>query len=73
MPGNAAPGEAASIIFPKNNGNKLVENAVSAMNTIPKINFRRYGFRYLKRINACRRFSLLIFAFGDLPSFKSGG
>ena len=41
MPGNVAPGEAASIILPKNKGNKLVVNAESAMNTNPKINLPR--------------------------------
>ena len=41
MPGKAVPGEAASIIFPKNNGNKLVENAVKAIKTIPNMNLPR--------------------------------
>ena len=41
IPGSAAPGEAASIIFPRKSGNKLVENAVSAMNTMPRMNLPR--------------------------------
>src|SRR5258705_12750985 len=68
IPGNPAPGDAASIIFPRKSGNKLVENAVRAINTNPRINFPRCGFKYLKRMRACFRFSFEIFAFCVLPS-----
>ena len=39
-----APGDAASIIFPKNNGNKLVVKADRAINTRLRINLLLYGF-----------------------------
>jgi hypothetical protein len=68
MPGKETPGEAASIILPRNNGNKLVVNAESAIHINPAMNMPLYGFKYLKSIRACRRFSLLILAFCVLPS-----
>lgn len=49
----------------------LVEKADNAMHTNPRINFQRYGFRYLKSNNASRNDSLLILDLGvasaDLP------
>jgi hypothetical protein len=41
MPGTVDPGDAASIILPNKNGNILVVNADSAINTRLKINFQR--------------------------------
>jgi hypothetical protein len=71
MPGSVAPGEAASIIFPRNNGNKLVVNEESAMNNKPQRNLLRCGFKYLKRISASRRVSFEIFALLGSVLFES--
>ena len=63
------PGTAASIILPKNRGNKLVVNADKPIKINAKTNFARYGFRYLKRMSACEMFSRVIFALG-VPLFS---
>ena len=55
-----APGEAASNIFPKKNGNKLVEKADNAMNINARMNLNLKGFKYVKRTNASCKVSLLI-------------
>ena len=59
------PGTAASIILPSKNGNALVVKAESAMHTNARINFPRYGRRYLKSMSVSFNDSLLIFALGD--------
>jgi hypothetical protein len=65
IPGIVAPGDAASIIFPRNNGKRLVVKADNAINTSPNMNWPLYGFKYLNKTSASRRLSFEIFAFGE--------